>query len=116
MSDKTSIDYLFQPVQNLLIGTKEQGISGQKNIMEEKNTKIKQCIDKCIQLETQHNLEEYKQFKSEVERIIMVETFVTNQRFRQFDACDQILQGLEMNFNSKMKNLKKKANTQKKMN
>jgi hypothetical protein len=109
MSDKKSIDDLFQPVKNLLIGTKTQGISEQKNIIEEKNTKIKQCIDKCIQLETQHNLEEYEQFKSEAQRFIMVDTFVMNQRFRQFEACDQLLQGLEMNFNSKMKNLKKKG-------
>ena len=105
-----NIDDLFQPVKNILIGQKTKGTSEQKKILEEKNTKIRQCIDKCHQLETQHNPEEYEEFKLEAQRFIMVDSFVMSQRFKQFNGCDQILQGLEMNFNYKMEEKKKNGN------
>jgi hypothetical protein len=109
-SSETYIDDLFQPVKNLLIGQKMKGTSGQENVLEKMNTEIKKNIDKCVQLETQHNPEEYEEFKSEAQKFIITDAILINERFKQFDKSEQILQKLEMNFNYTMNEKKKSGN------
>ena len=90
-------------------------LSDSENVLEKMNTEIKKNIDKCVQLDTQHNSEEYQEFKSEAQKFIITDAFLIKERLNQFYKCEQDLQRLEMNFNYIMNEKKKMAITQKKM-